>query len=115
MMSEERKRSRRQIEAYIEVNVNKIPDSEIVQELMKDGLSETEVLALILQKKGKARKLNVGLIIGGIVGAFFGIVFTIMSYSSVSYYGGNYYVFYGLILVGIIAFIVGIARMASKK
>lgn len=114
-MSEERKRSRRQIEAYIEVNVNKIPDSEIIQELMKDGLTETEISALIVKRKGKARSLNIGLIIGGIAFAFFGIVFTIVSYSSVSYYGGDYYVFYGAILVGIIAVIVGIARMASKK
>lgn len=114
-MTEVKKRSYRQVEAYIEMNVNKISDSEIIQEIMKDGIIESEIKAMIERKRNNIRKINLGLIIGGIAAFLLGILMTISSYEAVSYSGGTYFVFYGLVIVGFVSVIIGVVRMLRKS
>ena len=114
-MAEVKKRSHKQVEAYIEMNVNKISDSEIIQEIMKDGIKESEIRAVIERKRNNLRNINLGLILGGIAAFVLGTLLTISTYESVSYYGGTYYIFYGLMIVGPVSIIIGIVRMLSKS
>jgi len=114
-MTEDKKRSPRQIEAFIETNVNKLSDAEIIQEIMKDGLIESEIKTIIEQKRSGVRRTNLWFIIGGIIAFLIGILLTKTSYDSVSYSGGDYFVFYGLVITGIVSVIIGIVRMLSTN
>jgi uncharacterized membrane protein len=114
-MEEEKHRSIRQVHAYIEVHVNKMSDSDIIREILKDGLTESEIEGIISSKRDKLKTINVVLIIAGILGFLMGISLTRSSYDSVSSSGGHYFVYFGLMIVGPLAVVVGIVRLLRKN
>lgn len=116
-MIEKKKRSRRQWEAYIELNVNKIPHDEIVREMRNDGYSDLDINQIINKKKKRFLSINFGLLFGGIIVAILGILVSVDSYerASSSYYGGTYFIFWGLVLVGVTLFFTGLVRLLKKK
>jgi len=113
-MQSENKRSRRQWEAYLEINANKIEEPILLKEMTADGYPEQEVRELIARYKRKSTGLNVGLMIGGLVLFLIGIALSQASYEAASG-GGAYYMFWGAWIVGIVTFFLGLFRFITKK
>ncbi len=116
-MSEKKRKSIRQWEAYIELNVTKVPYEQILQEMRAEGYSDDQINQIYGSKKNKHYTVAIILVVLGIVFTIAGIALSVDSYDSAysSRYGGTYYVFWGLVLVGIVSFITGIYRLVTKK
>ncbi len=113
-MPDENKKSRRQWEAYLELNANKIEDHVLVKEMTADGYPESEVRELIARYKRKSTGLNIGMMIGGGLLFLIGVAMSQASYETASG-GGTYYVFWGVCLVGVVSFFIGLFRFFTKK
>ena len=78
-------------------------------------LSEESALAVVNHayalKHAAFRKAGVEILLKGIAMAFFGAVLTALGYSFVKDSGGVYFVFYGLIIVGVINIVKGLFRI----
>jgi hypothetical protein len=113
-MADGNKKSRRQWEAYLEINANKIEDHILLKEMTADGYPEPEVRELLARYKRKSAGLNIGMMIGGGVFFLIGLALSRASYEA-AYGGGTYYVFWGACLVGVVAFFIGLFRFVTKK
>jgi hypothetical protein len=113
-MAEQPKKSRRQWERFVELNVHQVPEEQLLTEMSADGFSQDEILALIKQKKKKSYGGYVALMVVGAVVALLGFGLTAASWSN-AYDGDTHYVFWGAMLVGVITFFTGLIRMLLKK
>jgi hypothetical protein len=113
-MADENKKSRRQWEAYLELNANKIEEQVLVNEMTADGYPESEVRQLIAVHKRRSAGLNIGMMIGGGLVFLIGIAMSQASYGAASG-GGTYYVFWGACIVGVVSFFIGLFRFLTKK
>lgn len=113
----EKKKSLRQWEAYIELNINKTPRETILQEMRAEGYSDEQINQIYGSKKKKHYTVAIILVVLGIGFFIAGIALSIESFDRISrsYYGGTYFVYWGLVLLGIVSFFTGIYRLISKK
>ncbi len=109
-MEKANKRSKRQWEAYIELNVDKIDGNTLIKDMTADGYTEQEVKEIIGRYRQKSMGVNIGLTIGGALLCILALALTQSSYDSASG-GGTYYAFWGVGLVGIVLFIMGLFRL----
>jgi hypothetical protein len=113
-MDEQPKRSRRQWDRFVELNVHKVPEERLIAEMSADGFSEEEIRTLIKRKKQKSLGGYLGLMVTGVVLALLGYFLTAGSIGAASS-GDSYIVFWGAILVGIVTFFIGLFKMLLKK
>ncbi len=114
-MPEEVKRSRKQWEAFVEIDAGNTDASTLLKQMMADGFTEQEARVLLARKKHSRTKTNILILLLGIALFFLGIMLTVSSYSTVSSSGGKYFVFFGAVIVGILLFIYGVVKLVARK
>jgi hypothetical protein len=99
-----------------ELVVNRRSRNEVVERLVKRGIPRTaakqfvnEVAPKVYKKDKRIRRKRYGgMMIGGFLTMLFGIGVTVLtSYLSLNLGGGTYVIFYGAIVSGFIAFVIG--------
>jgi hypothetical protein len=119
-MSQPTGRSRRQWEAFIEINSKKNPKEELIRQMVADGLSEQEAQNIFLRNKKKKVKTGILFLFGGLVLCALGISLTISQYSSYknaleSGQAGTYYINFGIAFCGVVMFFYGLFRLIFKR
>ncbi len=113
-MAEVARKSRRQWEAFVALNVGKIPADELRRRMLADGYSEQDASQLIGREAQSDTKRNLGIMAAGVGFFLLGAMLSAGSRSGASA-GGSYYVFIGALTVGPIAFVYGLVRLFSSR
>jgi hypothetical protein len=115
-MSQPTGRSRRQWEAFVQINGRKIPREELIRQMVADGLSEQEAQNILSKNKKSKIKSGLFMLCGGLVLCVLGIVATISSYSNTSDFGDSrFYVYWGAVLCGAIMIFIGLFRLIFRR
>jgi hypothetical protein len=112
------KRSRRQWEAMAKMRISKGESgSDIEKDFVRQGLDPQSSRVIVESAIRNRRSRAIALMIGGSAFAGLGLFVTLASYSAVasSYRGGTYWIWFGPIIAGSIAALVGLRRLLRAR
>ena len=110
--------SPRQIQAKIGLRIRRgEPGAKLLEELVASGISEAQGSVLVNQAINSARSAALVLVFIGMSGIVLGLTVTVVSYAGAASRsaGGEYIIWFGPVVVGIICAILGFARLSKYR